>query len=163
MRRGAVLAALTALGAAAIAFGARMPDTLARPDAVYARRGSLGANDYVATNVAPCKSAYRIFRVTDGRLHDRGMNVVTVTNDATFSLPPRRLVAGFARSFCVSVSVDADAPCRIGFTGAERIWVTDSFESFSLVRGRHLVQFTEIGDNEYAADVNGLVETEGGM
>ena len=56
MRRAALIAALAVFG---IVFAASRPDVVVKPNAIYARRGSLGANDYVATNVAPCASACR--------------------------------------------------------------------------------------------------------
>lgn len=161
MRKAIVAFALTAASAVVLGF-APPPDSVVRGNAAYARRGSLGANDYVVTKVAPCKSAYRISAVVDGQLRDRAMNVATVTNDTAFALPARRLVAGFARSFCVSVTVASESPCRISFTGAGRIFVSDAFEGLALSPGRHIVSFMEIGDNEYAVDVNGLSEAEGG-
>ena len=161
MHKGAILAALTALGAAAFAFAAKPPDTVTTSAAAYARRGSLGANDYVATNVAPCKSAYRILRVTDGRLRDRAVNVVTVTNDVTFTTPSRRLVVGYARSFCVSISVEAEGDCRLSLDGAAKVYTPDGAGDFSFAPGKHVMQLLEIGDNEYMAETRELIETEG--
>lgn len=49
MRRAVLIAALAAFG---VVFAASRPDVVVKPNAIYARRGSLGANDFVATNVA---------------------------------------------------------------------------------------------------------------
>lgn len=162
MRRSAIIAALTALAAAAVAFAAKPPDSVTAPNAVYARRGSLGADDYVATNVAPCKSAYQLVRVTDGRLRDRAVNAVTVTNDVTLALPGRRTVAGYARSLCASISVESQGPCRVTLDGAAKVYVTDAAGGgLVLERGRHLMQVLEIGDGEYVVDLIEITEMEG--
>lgn len=160
MRKGAVLAALAALGAATLAFAARLPDSVSTSEAVYARRGSLGSNDYVATNVAPCNSAYRIVRVTDGRLRDRAVNVIAVTNDVTLALPGRRTTAGCARMLCAVLNVGASGECRVLLEGAAKVYATDSTDALSVGNGVHFLQIVEIGDNEYLADVSELRETE---
>ena len=52
MRRVVFLAALAALSCAA---AATLPDSVTKDKVTYARRGSLGANSYVVTNiVVPC-------------------------------------------------------------------------------------------------------------
>ena len=160
MRRATVIAVLAALGAVAVALGARLPDTVSTASATYARRGSLGANDYVATNVAPCKSAYRIVTVADGRLHDRAVNVVRVTGDVTLETPQRRTVAGYARAFCVSLSVEASGDCRIALEGPARVFVRGGAGDLTLAPGRYVMQLLEIGENEYVAEVAELEELE---
>lgn len=161
MHKAAVLAALTALGAALAALAAGLPDTVETTAAVYARRGSLGANDYVATNVAPCKSAYRLVRVTDGRLRDRAVNMVTATNDVTLVTPQRRTVADYARAFCVTVAVGGSGGCRVTLQGASKVYRTGMFGGLDLDRGIHFLQFLEIGDNEYVVDIQELSENGG--
>ena len=49
---------------------------------------SLGANDYVVTNVAPCASAYLMNEVKAGKLRDRAVNVVTVSEAGPLSSFP---------------------------------------------------------------------------
>ena len=161
MHRGAVLAALTVLAAATLAFAAKPPDTVETQAAVYARRGSLGSDDYVATNVAPCRPSMQIVRVTDGRLRDRAVNLVTVTGDVTLSLPGRRTVAGYARTLCATLKVESDAECAVTLDGAAKVYAVDSPGGISVGRGVHFMQVLEIGDNEYVADVHELCETEG--
>lgn len=158
MHRGALLAALTALGAATLAFCATLPDTVGSTSAVYARRGSLGANDYVATNVAPCKSAYQIVRVADGRLRDRAVNIATVAGDAEFALPSRRTVAGFARSFVLHLSVASNVTCSVAFTGADALYKSTGSEGLTALRGRYLITLLEVADNRYLVDVHELEE-----
>ena len=158
MRRGALLAALTAFGAALIAFAARPPDSVTRGHAVYARRGSLGADSYVATNVAPCASAYLLNEATDGRLRDRAVNSASVAGDAEFALPSRRTVAGFARSFVLHLSVASNATCSVTFTGAEALYKTSGSDGLTALRGRHVISFLEVADGRYLVDVQELVE-----
>ena len=163
MRRAAILAALAALAAASAAFAAHPPDTVTRGHAVYARRGALGADDYVATNVAPCASAYVMSRVSEGRLRDRAANVLSVTNDVALALPARRTVAGFARSFVLYLKVDADGPCRLTLTGAGRLLAADGFGGLSYRRGEYVLTFFELDTDVYMVSSDELaeVETEG--
>ena len=162
MRKATILAAVAALALGSAAF-AKPPDGYSTTSAAYARRGALGANDYVATNVAPCKSAYQIVRVNDGRLRDRAVNVVSVTNDVTLALPGRRTVAGYARALCVNLSVGAPT-ARVTLTGAAALWGTPGTDGLDLAEGRHFVSVVEIDDNVYLLDVQGVerISEEGG-
>ena len=153
MRRAALIAALAAFGAV---FAASRPDVLVKPNAIYARRGSLGANDYVATNVASCVSAYAIREVRDGRLHDRAVNVATVDGaEAEFALPSRRTVAGFARGLIVSATASTNAVVR--FTGANSLYRSDGGDTLSVEPGLNVFSFIEIGDGDYIVEVRPLV------
>lgn len=153
MRRAALLAAFAALAAAASA----ATDVIVRPNAVYARRGALGANDYVATNVAPCVSAYAIREVRDGRLHDRAVNIVTVGGtEAEFALPSRRTVAGFARALVVCATAETNAAVR--FTGANALYRSDGADTLELEPGLNVFSFIEIGNEAYLVEVRPLVQ-----
>ena len=153
MRRAALIAALAAFGSV---FAASRPNVVVKPNAIYARRGSLGANDYVATNVAPCASAYAIREVRDGRLHDRAVNVATVDGtEAEFALPSRRTVAGFARGLIVSVTASTSAVVR--FTGANSLYRSDGEDTLSVKPGLNVFSFIEIGDGDYIVEVRLLV------
>lgn len=135
-----------------------VPDVKVKTNAVYARRGSLGANDYVVTNVAPCASAYLMNEVKAGKLRDRAVNVVTVSEaEAAFELPLKRTVEGYARAMLVAVT--AECATRITLTGAESLW--GSFpkkDTLELCAGTHLVQIVEIGKAVYLVEARELVE-----
>lgn len=149
-----ILSAMLALTATAVF---AVPDVVVKSNAVYARRGSLGANDYVATNVAPCVSAYAIRNVRDGQLHDRSVNIVTVEGtEAEFALPSRRTVAGFARGLIVSVAASTNAVIRI--TGADALYRSDGGDSLEVEPGLNVFSFIEIGDKVYLVEVRPLVQ-----
>ena len=157
MRRVVFLAAVAALLCVVAAFAASLPDSRVQGHAVLARRGSLGADDYVATNVTACSSAYVMHAPTDGRLRDRAVNVVSVdSTNAVFAVPGRRTVAGFARGFLVSVVAATNAVVR--FEGANGIYSSDATVEFRIPPGRSMFSFIEIGDNEYLAAWRELTE-----
>ena len=160
MRRLRLAVAFVALCAALdamLAFSAQPPDTRVQGHAVLARRGSLGANDYVATNVAPCSSAYIMHAPTDGRLRDRAVNTVSVdTTNAVFALPGRRTAEGYARAFIVAVNSTTNAV--LSFTGANGIYSPDGGGPVRVEPGRTMFSFIEIGANEYLLETRDLGE-----
>ena len=137
---------------------APVPDVKVKTNAVYARRGSLGANDYVVTNVAPCASAYLMNEVKAGKLRDRAVNTVAVSApEVSLELPLKRTVEGYARAMLVAVT--AECATRITLTGAESLW--GSFpkkDTLELCAGTHLVQIVEIGKAVYLVEARELVE-----
>ena len=137
---------------------APVPDVKVKTNAVYARRGSLGANDYVVTNVAPCASAYLMNEVKAGKLRDRAVNVVTVSEaEAAFELPLKRTVEGYARAMLVAVT--AECATRITLTGAESLWGTfPKKETLELCAGTHVLQIIEIGKAVYLVEAREIVE-----
>lgn len=137
---------------------APVPDVKVKTNAVYARRGSLGANDYVVTNVAPCASAYLMNEVKAGKLRDRAVNVVTVSEaEAAFELPLKRTVEGYARAMLVAVT--AERATRITLTGAESLWGTfPKKETLELCAGTHVLQIIEIGKAVYLVEAREIVE-----
>ena len=141
-----VLATLSA----ALAFAAQ-PDVKTDESAAYARRGSLGANDYVATNVYPCVSAYRLNTVTDTALADRSVNSVTLSGDASFAMPPVRVDGGFARAFVMFVKVPGTTPCKITFTGATKI-VARGGVNLVFDPGESIVSVLELEDGVYLVE-----------
>ena len=154
MRKVVLLAAVTALGAA---FAASRPDVVVKPNAVYARRGALGSNDYVVTNVAPCVSAYAIRDIRDGRLRDRAVNMVSVEGtEAEFALPARRTVAGFARGLIMSVTASTNATIRI--TGANALYRSDGGDTLEVEPGLNVFSFVEIGNGVYLVEVRPLTQ-----
>ena len=135
-----------------------VPDVKVKTNAVYARRGSLGADDYVVTNVAPCASAYLMHEVKAGKLRDRAVNVVTVSEaEAAFELPLKRTVEGYARAMLVAVT--AECATRITLTGAESLWGTfPKKETLELCAGTHVLQIIEIGKAVYLVEAREIVE-----
>ena len=135
-----------------------VPDVKVKTNAVYARRGSLGADDYVVTNVAPCASAYLMNEVKAGKLRDRAVNVVTVSEaEAAFELPLKRTVEGYARAMLVAVT--AECATRITLTGAESLWGTfPKKETLELCAGTHVLQIIEIGKAVYLVEAREIVE-----
>ena len=132
-------------------------DTKTDESAAYARRGSLGVNDYVATNVYPCVSAYRLNTVTDTALADRSVNSVTLTGDASFAMPPVRVDGGFARAFVMFVKVPGTTPCKITFTGATKI-VARGGVNLVFDPGESIVSVIELEDGIYLVEKDKVSE-----
>ena len=155
MRRVVFLAALAALCAA----GANLPDTVTKDKVTYARRGSLGANSYVVTNIVVEPPSYQLSRVADMKLRDRCVNYATVEGtNAVFALPARKTVAGYARTILVYVDATNDAGCTVEFTGANALYTTDWYDRPRIGKGKRLFSIMEIADNEYLVETRELEE-----
>ena len=160
MHRTILLAAFAAMSACAAA----LPDTIKEGNAVLARRGSLGANSYVVTNVLDVPPAYALSNVRDFQLRDRAINAATVSEgQATFSLPGRRTNAGYSRGFMLYLTVETDGGCSISFDGADRIFTSDGSTRIDAAKGEHIFSFVEIADKVYLLEMRRLTEigTEG--
>ena len=133
------------------------PDEKTTQNAVYSRRGSLGPDDYVVTDIPPITASYVMNEVKGGKLRDRAVNTATVNAPtAEFELPLRRTVAGFARGLLLVVT--AVCECEITVTGGRAMWGTFSREeTMRLGVGTHLFQFVEIGDGSYLVESRQLV------
>lgn len=150
-----VLWAFVAAEAAFAAIAAALPDTVTRDKVTYARRGSLGADSYVVTNIVVEPPSYQLARVADMKLRDRCVNSLTVDGtNAVLALPGRKSVAGYARSIILFLDATNDAGCTVEFTGADALYTTDWTGQPRVPKGRRIFSIMEIADNEY------LVETK---
>jgi len=160
MRRRALLAALAALSCAV---AAALPDSVTRDKVTYARRGSLGANSYVATNVVVDPPSYQLSRVSEMRLRDRCVNYAAVDGaSAAFALPGRKTFAGCARSVILFLDVESDAGCDVSFTGAEALYTTDWGGAPHVRKGKRLFSIMEIADNVYLVETRELEQIQKG-
>ena len=155
-----LLAALCVFAAPADLARVRPPDAKTSEHAAYARRGSLNADSYVATNVYPCVSAYRLHAVADGALLDRAVNFAELDGSGTavFRLPPERRGDGFARGFMLHLASAEDRPLR--FDGDARLYLSCG-ETFSAEAGRTILSFIEIAPDEYLVEVRHLTPATG--
>ena len=158
MGKSAVIAALAALSCALVAFAARPPDSKVVGNAAMARRGSLGANDYVVTNVAPCSSCYDLCAPPDGRLRDRAVNAVEAAGNVSLSVPTNAVAPGAARAFCVYLKATGSGGCAVTVGGAARILVPDGSEGLSFGRGEYVLSFVELERDVFLVDSRGLIE-----
>jgi len=151
----AFLAAETAFAAVA----ASLPDTVTKDKVTYARRGSLGADSYVVTNIVAEPPSYQLARVADMKLRDRCVNSATVEGtNAVFSLPARKTVAGYARAIILFVDAANDAGCTVEFTGAAALYTTDWPTRPRIEKGKRIFSIMEIADNEYLVETRELEE-----
>jgi len=149
------LAAVTAFAAVA----ASLPDTVTKDKVTYARRGSLGADSYVVTNIVAEPPSYQLVRVADMKLRDRCVNSATVEGtNAVFSLPARKTVAGYARAIILFVDAANDAGCTVEFTGAAALYTTDWPTRPRIEKGKRIFSIMEIADNEYLVETRKLEE-----
>ena len=156
MRRLVFLAALCGL---VCAFAASLPDTVTKDKVTYARRGSLGSNSYVVTNVVVEPPSYQLSRVSETRLRDRCVNSATVEGtNAVFSLPGRKSVADYARTMLVFLDVANDAGCTVAFTGADALYTTDWYGFPRVAKGKHIFSIMEIADDQYLVEARELEE-----
>ena len=159
MRRRALLAALAALSCAA---AAALPDSVTRDKVTYARRGSLGANSYVATNVVVDPPSYQLSRVSEMRLRDRAVNFASVDGtNAVFALPGRKSVAGYARAFILYLDVSAEGGAAVSFTGAAELYTTDWYGHPKVEKGKWMFSLLELADDVYLVETREL-ERRGG-
>ena len=156
MRRLCFLAALSALAGA---LAASVPDTVTRDRVTYSRRGSLGADTYVVTDVSVEPPSYQLSRVSEMRLRDRCINSATVAGtNAVFALPGRKTVAGYARAIVLYLEATDGRGCAVSFTGADALYTTDRNAGPVVARGRHIFSIIELADNEYLVDARALEE-----
>ena len=157
-----VLCAFAVAQAVYVAIAASLPDTKIEPTAVLARRGSLGKDSYVVTNVPPVAVSYAIGAVgSDGRLRDRCVNTATVDADAaTFALPGRRSMAGYARCLILHLNIASTNGCAVSFSGANAIYTTDWDFCTKCQQGRRIFSIMEIADNEYLVESRELEQIQ---
>ena len=156
MRRLVLLAASAAI---LCALGASIPDTVTKDKVTYARRGSLGADSYVATNVVVDPPGYQLSRVADMKLRDRAVNFASVEGtNAVFALPGRKSAAGYARAFILYLDVSAEGGAAVSFTGAAELYTTDWFTRPRIGKGKRIFSIMEIADNEYLVETRELEE-----
>ena len=154
MRRLVLLAALSALSCVS---AASLPDTVTRDKVTYARRGSLGANSYVVTNIVVEPPSFQLSRVSDMRLRDRCVNSATVEGtNAVFALPGRKTTAGYARAVILYLDAANDAGCDITFSGADALYTTEWGGAPHVPKGRRIFSIMEIADNEYLVETREL-------
>ena len=159
MRRLFFLAVLSALSCVS---AASLPDTVTRDKVIYARRGSLGADSYVVTNIVVEPPSYRLSRVAaDMKLRDRCVNSATVAaTNAVFSLPERKSVAGCARSIILYLDAANDAGCAVSFAGADALYTTDWGNAPHVPKGKRIFSIMEIADNEYLVESRELEQIQ---
>ena len=158
MGKSAVIAALAALSCALVAFAERPPDSKVVGNAAMARRGSLGANDYVVTNVAPCSSCYDLRAPSDGRLCDRAVNAVEAAGNVSLSVPTNAAAPGAARAFCVYLKATGSGGCAVTVGGAARILAPGGSDGLSFGRGEHVLSFVELEGGVFLVDSRELTE-----
>ncbi|MBQ6139924.1 MAG: hypothetical protein IJI54_01470 [Kiritimatiellae bacterium] len=156
MRRLAFIAALVALSCAV---GAVLPDTVTKDKVTFARRGALGADSYVVTNIVIEPPSYQLSRVADLKLRDRCVNsaIVEGTN-VVFALPGRKTVAGYARTLLVFLDATNDAGCSVAFTGADALFTSDWYGAPNVPKGKRIFSIIEIADNQYLVETRELEE-----
>jgi len=152
-----VLWAFLAAETAFAAIAASLPDTVTKDKVTYARRGSLGADSYVATNVVVDPPGYQLSRVADMKLRDRCVNYVTVEGtNAVFALPARKSVAGYARTMLVYVDAANETGCAVSFTGADALYTTDWYSAPRIGKGKSMFSIMELADNQYLVEMREL-------
>ena len=156
MRRLALLAASAALLCAA---GAAIPNSVTKDKVTYARRGSLGADSYVVTNIVVESPSYQLSRVSEMKLRDRCVNCTTIEGtNAVFVLPGRKSAAGYSRSMLLYLDAANDAGCTVAFTGATALYTTDWYNAPKVGKGKRIFSIMEIADNEYLVETRKLEE-----
>ena len=156
MRRICLVAAMSALSGV---LAASSPDTVTRDRVTYSRRGSLGADTYVVTDVSVEPPSYQLSRVSEMKLRDRCVNSATVAGtNAVFALPGRKTVAGYARAIMLYLEATDDRGCSVSFTGANALYTSDWRGAPRVDKGRHIFSIIEVEDNEYLVETRALEE-----
>ncbi len=159
MRSLLVAAAVLAAGAASAGLGSGVRADAYEADGVaYARRGALGGDAYVVTNVAVRPPCYALATGCGTSLVDRAVNACSVTGDVAFAAPPKPAVRESdgrrdARAFVLVLDVAADAAApEVSFLGFGSL-ATAEGEGIEVGAGRTLLSFFEIGEDEFVVDV----------
>lgn len=151
------IASFTLLAACAAFWGfAPPPDSVRRGNATCARRGSLGADDYVVTNVAPCSSCYELSVPDGGMFRDRAVNALEGTGDVQVFVPTNAAAPGAARAFCVYLKAKGSG-CRLSVGGVRKVLLPDGSDGLSFPSGEHFVSFLELEKDVFMADSRELV------
>ena len=146
------IAAFALLTACAAFWGfAPPPDSVQRGSAACARRGSLGADDYVVTNVAPCSSCYELSVPDGGSLRDRAVNALEATGEVQLFVPTNAVAPGAARAFCVYLKAGGGG-CRLTVGGVRKVLLPDGSDGLSFAGGEHLVSFLELEKDVFMVD-----------
>lgn len=135
-----------------------VPDSKTSDQAVYARRGTLGANDYVVTNVYPCASTYLLHNVENGVLRDRAVNSASVDVDqARFTIPQVNYPRPYARGFMLVVS--SNRRTELTIEGASKLHASDGSTALPVVNQEtKILSFIEIRTNEFLVEMRNLTE-----
>lgn len=138
-------------------------DDYTRDEVAFARKGSLGGDSYVVTNVVPMAPAYMLASADSTNLVDRAINRFTPKGDTAFIMPPppaKRECDAYrnARSFLLFVTVTNDTPPAVSFIGAKRLVSDDWSESVRLSKGENLLAFMELADGVFLVEAGELTE-----
>lgn len=144
-------------------FAVHPPDGFVRDEAAYARRGALGADHYVVTNVTVMHPSYLLVTTATTNLTDRAMQSYQLDAATTFVLPPpspKREADLWrpVRSFLLALTVQTDTAPEVRFVGAGRIYHGDG--DFSLSKGLNLLQFIEFAEGDFLIENRKLDPTD---
>lgn len=136
-----------------------------RDEVAFARKGALGSDSFVVTNVVPSLPAYSLQERESTNLVDRAINRYTLMEDVSFVLPPapqRRATDDYrsARGFILLATVTTDSPPSISFIGAKKIVSDDWTNKIKLLKGENLISFMEISDGVFLVETAQLTEIQ---
>jgi len=158
---GVLLSALASF--AGLGSGDPPPDGFVTNGVAYARRGALGKNAYVVTNLWTDSPCYSLVPTGGTSLVDRAVNRRVVSGDTTFAVPPVPTMRTYdthrkARAFIVVTEVAADTPPEVSFTGLRRIYTLHG--DMTVGKGLTWISFMEIGDGEFVVETVPITELE---
>ena len=144
-------------------FTSNTPDTKTRDEVRFTRKGALGNNDYVVSDVYPPLPSYALVTEPTTQLVDRAVNLITLERDTTFVMPPepvKRTVDSYraARSFILRVAITNQTPPKVWFDGCEKLVSTSGENSIDLTRGENLLSFIEIGTGTFMVEMRDLTQ-----
>ena len=151
------LVAFTALiSLADLGSGGHPADAYSRDEIAFARRGALGADSYVVTNVFTQMPCYALATGVTTSLVDRAVNSCSVTTDVTFVAPPiptKRSVDPYrcARAFLLVINAPTNEVPEISFVGFGRLYTLDG-GALDIGKGKTLLSFIEITDGDFLVE-----------
>ena len=155
-----------ALAATAFGWGGSdLPDAKERDEVSFARRGTLGTDDYVVTNVVPQLPAYMLVEEQSTALVDHAVNRFDLAGDTVFTVPAapvKREVDPYraARGLLLVLSVGDGTVPKVSFDGCAGIYTTDGSKEITLVKGVNIISLMEIGSDSFMAEIRELTEVE---
>ena len=151
-------AAETARGA--LGSGAPPADGYAADGVSYARRGALGNDSYVVTNVYTETPCYSLAAGFGTNLVNRAVNSCTVTGDVAFVAPPapvKRECDPFraARAFLLVLEIEADLVPEVDFRGFGTLSTVDGV-GIGIGKGTTILSFIEVRDGDFLVEAHEL-------
>jgi len=153
----------TAAARADLGSGGHPADGFVTNGVAYARRGALGGDSYVVTNLWTDPPSYALVVTGGAAVVDRAVNRRVVSGRTVFAVPPVPVKRTYdawrpARSFVIVTEIADDPPPEVSFSGFSRIYTIHG--DLTVGKGVTWISFLEIGDGEFVVETTPISQLE---